>query len=58
MGLSIYWTNFAVKELENIFNYYQEKAGLSIAEKIITEIHYETLRLREHAEIGQVEELL
>ena len=58
MGLTIFWTEFSEKELENIFKYYKTKANISIAKKIIDEIYKETLRLKEQPRIGQIEELL
>lgn len=58
MGLKIYWTEFAEKELERIFEYYQEKASYGIAKKLVDGIYNRTLNLKEQPEIGKVEELL
>lgn len=58
MGLTIYWTEFAEKELESIFEYYHEVAGLRIAQKIVNGIFNRTLSLKDQPEIGKVEELL
>lgn len=58
MGLKIYWTAFAKKELQNIFDYYKEVATLKVASKIATGIAKETLKLKNNPNIGQIEELL
>ena len=34
MGLTIYWTDFSEKELQNIYSYYQEKASIQVATEI------------------------
>jgi len=34
MGLEVYWTAFSEKELEKIFDYYQEKVSLRVAKKL------------------------
>lgn len=58
MELNIYWTEFAEREFENIFNYYSEKASSRVARKLTDEIYNETLKLKSQPEIGQIEELL
>lgn len=58
MELKIFWTKFSQKELEYIYGYYREKAGIRIAKKLVDGIYNETLKLREQWEIGQTEELL
>ena len=58
MELKIYWTEFSENELRNIFEYYVEKAGYRTAKKLTDGIYNETLKLRNHPEIEQVEELL
>lgn len=58
MELKIYWTEFAKAELQNIFDYYKEKASLNIAKKLVTSISKEVLKLTNHPNIGQHEELL
>lgn len=58
MGLKIYWTEFSQKELEKIFKYYREKAGIRIAKKLIDGIYNETIILKKQPKIGQVEDLL
>lgn len=46
MELKIYWTNFSKKELQNIFEYYKENAGLKVAKSLILGIAKETLKLK------------
>jgi plasmid stabilization system protein ParE len=58
MALKIYWTDFSKSELQNIFAYFKEKAGIRISRKLINGIIKETRRLSEHPLIGQHEELL
>jgi plasmid stabilization system protein ParE len=38
MELTVYWTQFAEEKLEDIFMYYNDKASLRIAQKLINEI--------------------
>ncbi len=58
MELRLLWTAFSQKELESIFNYYKEKAGIRIAKNIVNGIFKEALKLKKQPELGQVEELL
>lgn len=58
MGLTIYWTAFSEKELQNIFSYYQEKVNIRVATEIIEGIVNETDILEKNPYIGQIEESL
>lgn len=58
MELSIFWTDFAKNELRQIFDYHKDKAGSTIAKKLVNGIYKTTLLLIEKPEIGQKEELL
>jgi plasmid stabilization system protein ParE len=58
MELKLYWTNFSQKELEKIYEYFQEKAGNRTAKKLVEGIYNETLKLKKQPKIGQTEELL
>ena len=58
MGLKIYWTSFAERELENIFTYYFAKSGYDIAKRLVDTIYETTEKLKLQYEIGQKEELL
>lgn len=58
MDLIVFWSRLAEEKLEDIFNYYKEKAGISIARKIITGIIDRTEDLEHNPEVGAREELL
>lgn len=58
MDLTIFWTDFSMQELERIYTYYRDHAGISIAKKLVNGIYSETLKLRKQPKIGQLEELL
>ncbi|MCR9182830.1 MAG: type II toxin-antitoxin system RelE/ParE family toxin [Flavobacteriaceae bacterium] len=58
MELKLFWTEFSQKELEKIYKYYREKAGIRIAKKLVNGIYNETLKLKKQPKIGQTEELL
>ena len=58
MGLEVYWTEFSEKQLEKIFDYYQDKVSYSFARKLTNGIYNEALKLEKQPEIGQIEELL
>ncbi|MFV0565494.1 MAG: type II toxin-antitoxin system RelE/ParE family toxin [Flavobacteriaceae bacterium] len=58
MELKLFWTDFSQKELEKIYKYYREKAGIQIAKKLVNGIYDEALKLKIQPRIGQEEELL
>ncbi|MDN3620870.1 type II toxin-antitoxin system RelE/ParE family toxin [Polaribacter undariae] len=58
MELNLFWTEFAENELEGIYKYYREKAGIVISKKLIKGIYNETLNLKNQPEIGQIEGVL
>ncbi|WP_379965649.1 type II toxin-antitoxin system RelE/ParE family toxin [Epilithonimonas sp. UC225_85] len=58
MALKIFWTDFAKRELKNIFDYYKIKASYRVAQKLVTEIVEKTKILDFQTKIGQTEELL
>ncbi|MBW6483090.1 MAG: type II toxin-antitoxin system RelE/ParE family toxin [Vicingaceae bacterium] len=58
MELKIFWTDFSLKELEKIYKYFRERAGVRIAKKIVDGIYKETLKLKKQSKIGQKEGLL
>lgn len=58
MELKLFWTDFSQKELERIYQYHREKAGIRIAKELVNGIYAEALKLQRQPEIGQVEELL
>jgi len=58
MALKIYWTDFSKGELRLIFDYYNEKASLKIARKLVLELTQEVIKLQNQPYTGQKEELL
>jgi plasmid stabilization system protein ParE len=58
MGFTIIWSDFAETQLNEIFDYYTEKAGLHVAKNIIEKIITEPNKILLHPEITQIEELL
>ena len=55
MALKTHWTDFAKKELQNIFEYYRKKASLRVATNLTEEIVKQTLKLTELPKIGAKE---
>jgi plasmid stabilization system protein ParE len=58
MELRIKWTDFSKKQLKEIFEFYKEKTGVTVAKKLVAGIAKQTLKLKKHPIIGQEEELL
>ena len=58
MEIKVYWTDFAKKQLQYIFDYHHDKASLKIALKIVKGIVGSVKILSLDPEIGQVEGLL
>ncbi len=58
MELAVYWTRFAEDKLDDIYDYYESKAGKRIARKLISGIIDKTIGLDKNPHIGQKEELL
>jgi plasmid stabilization system protein ParE len=58
MNLKIIWSDFAIKQLDEIFIYYQKHIGTQRANKIIFNILHQTKTLETKPYIGQVEHLL
>jgi|SRR5699024_2725871 len=58
MEIGIYWTDFAKKELNKIFDYYHQKVNLKLARKLVTQIVSDTDILKTFPEIGAREENL
>ena len=52
MALKIHWTDFAKKELQNIFEYYKEKASLRVATNLTENIVKQTLKLSDQPKMG------
>jgi plasmid stabilization system protein ParE len=58
MELEVYWSQLAQEKLEDIFNYYKQKADSKTARKIISGIVSHTINLNKNPDIGQIEEFL
>lgn len=58
MEVTPFWTEFAIKELDKIFNYYSTKTSKKVARKIVKDIVQETLLLPKFPEMGSNEEFL
>jgi len=58
MGLKIFWTDSARLQLEDIFKYYHENAGLKITQKLKNQIYNRTNQLEAFPESGPREPLL
>ena len=55
MKIRIEWTDFAVDNLKNIFDYYANKANKTVAHKIRKQILTDAKKLIEHPQIGPIE---
>jgi plasmid stabilization system protein ParE len=58
MNVKVIWSEFAETQLDEIYEYYKEKASLKIANKIVTGIIKESDKLIKASFIGQEEDLL
>lgn len=54
----IFWTEFAINQLEQIFDYYKYKASIKVAKKIAHQIVNSTIYLETNPLIGPREPLL
>lgn len=53
--MKIIWTDFAIRNLKNIFDYYVEEAGKNVAHKIRIQVLNSAKQLLKHPELGQTE---
>ena len=58
MELRVFWTDTARFQLEDIFNYYKDKASISIAKKLVKQIIDRTIQLEKKPNSGPKEPLL
>jgi toxin ParE1/3/4 len=56
--MKVFWTDTARNQLEDIFNYYSEKANLNTAKKLIGKIIDRTIQLENNPLSGTKEPLL
>ena len=58
MALKIIWSEFAETQLAEIYEYYEKKASIIVAKKLVRGIINESKKLIKSPLIGQEEELL
>lgn len=58
MDLRVFWTDTAIFQLEDIFKYYKDKAGIKIARKLVKQIIDRTIQLEKNPDSGHIEPLL
>jgi toxin ParE1/3/4 len=58
MELKVFWTETAIEQLENIFDYYKFKASVKTAQNIVTRLVDRTIQLENQPLSGQIEDLL
>jgi plasmid stabilization system protein ParE len=58
MELRVFWTDTARFQLEDIFNYYKDKASIRVARKLVKQIIDRTIQLEKNPNSGQKEPLL
>lgn len=56
--LTVYWTRFAEKKLDDVFVYYSRNVSVYIAQKLVVDIIDKSISLENSPYIGQVEPLL
>ena len=58
MEIKVFWTDTALNNLEDIFEYHKFKASVDIARRLVKRIVESTIRIQNSPKIGKVEELL
>lgn len=58
MKLEIIWSDFAEKQLDEIFEYYNKEASIQVAKRLIKNLLNEAKILIKNPFIGQMEDLL
>jgi len=58
MELRVFWTDTARFQLEDIFNYYKDKASIRVAGKLVKQIIDRTIQLEKNPNSGPKEPLL
>lgn len=53
--MKIIWSDFAIKDLKQIFNYYKSRASKKVAHKIRKQILQSSQQLSNHPELGPTE---
>ncbi len=58
MAIKVFWTQTALNNLEDIFEYHKFKASVLISRKLVKRIVHTTILLQTSPELGRKEELL
>lgn len=58
MEIKVFWTETALNNLENIFEYYKYKASVRVARKLVKGLVKSTIQIQNSPKIGKKEELL
>ena len=58
MEVRIFWTEFAINQLDQIFDFYKYKASIDVARKIVTQIVDRSMLLEKNLFMGSWEPLL
>ena len=58
MELSVFWTDTARFQLEDIYNYYKDQASIRVARKLVKQIIDRTSQLEKKPNSGPKEPLL
>lgn len=56
--MELIWSDFAIRSLKQVFDYYKEHVSLKVAHKIRLQILNATEQLVDNPELGQIEEYL
>ncbi|WP_246022021.1 type II toxin-antitoxin system RelE/ParE family toxin [Flavobacterium cellulosilyticum] len=58
MNFEIIWSDFAERQLDEIFEYYVENASLKVAKNLLQKLLAEPNKIMDNPEMLQIEELL
>ncbi|MEI6696001.1 MAG: type II toxin-antitoxin system RelE/ParE family toxin [Bacteroidota bacterium] len=58
MEIKVLWSDLALNQLEEIFDYFKFKANIKVAKKIVSKIVDRTIQLENNPQIGTNEPLL
>jgi plasmid stabilization system protein ParE len=58
MEIKVLWTETALNNLEDIFEYFKYKASIRVAKRLVKGLVKSTLEIQNSPQIGKIEELL
>jgi len=58
MEVKVLWTETALNQLEDIFEYYKSKVSVKTAKMVVKKLVQKTILLQKSPNIGRIEELL